>query len=319
MDVSDGTEAGQRADGPACYRHPRRPALARCSRCERPICDADLIDAPVGYQCPACAEGGRPVRRLADLRTTAGLTRVLVGVIAVVFVLTQLVPGLTATFGLRPALVGPSGPELFEAVFADYRASAPARVLGEPWLLLTSALLHANLMHVAFNGLLLWQLGHLLEPALGRARYVALCLAGTAGGGLGVVALSWATVVTSTATTAVGDVLGGNPFQPTIGASGMVFGLMGAALVGLRSRGIDPWRSGIGALVVLNLVITFVVPGISVGGHVGGLAGGALAGRWLFVERGRARAATTRVLLASLVALGLAVVLAEQLVAALLR
>src|SRR5690606_10413306 len=110
--------------------------------------------------------------------------------------------------------------------------------------------------------------------------------------------------------TGVGEWLGGNPFQPTIGASGMVFGLMGAAMVGLRNRGVDPWRSGIGALVVLNLVITFVVPNISVGGHLGGLLGGSAAATLLFVDRSGARRATVLVSLGSVALLVAAVGLA---------
>jgi membrane associated rhomboid family serine protease len=72
------------------------------------------------------------------------------------------------------------------------------------------------------------------------------------------------------------------PSAPTVGASGAVFGLMGAAFLYQRSRGIDPWSSGLGGLILLNLVITFFVPGISKGGHIGGLVGGAIAGLLVF-------------------------------------
>jgi membrane associated rhomboid family serine protease len=67
----------------------------------------------------------------------------------------------------------------------------------------------------------------------------------------------------------IGEVLTSNPAIPTIGASGAVFALMGAAVVGLRNRGINPWRTDIGTLVLLNLGITFFLPGISVGGTSG--------------------------------------------------
>jgi membrane associated rhomboid family serine protease len=64
----------------------------------------------------------------------------------------------------------------------------------------------------------------------------------------------------------------------TVGASGAVFGLMGATFVALRSRGINPFQTGIGPLIVINLLLTFAIPGISIGGHIGGLAAGALGG-----------------------------------------
>ncbi len=64
----------------------------------------------------------------------------------------------------------------------------------------------------------------------------------------------------------------------TIGASGAVFGLMGAAMVGLRRRGVNPWQTGIGMLVIINVVFTFLAPSVSIGGHLGGFVGGAVAG-----------------------------------------
>ena len=63
----------------------------------------------------------------------------------------------------------------------------------------------------------------------------------------------------------------------TVGASGAVFGLMAAAFIMQRSRGIDPMTSGLGPVILLNLGITFLLPGISIGGHLGGLIGGAAA------------------------------------------
>jgi membrane associated rhomboid family serine protease len=73
-----------------------------------------------------------------------------------------------------------------------------------------------------------------------------------------------------------------NPDALTGGASGAVFGLMGAAFVGMRLRGINPMQTGLGLTLVLNLVLTVSVSGISIGGHLGGLAGGALCALFLF-------------------------------------
>jgi membrane associated rhomboid family serine protease len=303
---------------PACYLHPKRAALLRCSRCEQPICSDDAIEAPVGWQCPKCAEGGRPVQRLAQAARHAPITRGLVYTIGALFLIGQVAElGLIDRFALRPILVSAEGVRLVGSQLPG-GAEGLAASIGEPWLLVTSAFLHANLMHVGFNGFLLWQLGHMLEPTLGRARYVALYAAGMGGGSLGVVGLSWLAAVTGWADGPLGTVLGGHPAQPTIGASGAVFGLMGAAMVGMRNRGVNPWRTSIGTLVLLNLVLTFVVPNISVGGHLGGLLGGAAAAKLLFVERERAAGAARRAGLLAAGTFALAIVLATLLPNALL-
>ena len=303
---------------PTCYRHPKRPALLRCSRCERPICGDDAIEAPVGYQCPECAAGGQRVRHVRELMPDFLVTKGLVGVIAVIFLASQALPELTGAFGLRPFLLVPRGVELFEAAAPWYSSSELARAVGEPWLLVTSGFLHANLMHVGFNGFLLWMLGRMLEPILGHARFGALYVAGLAGGGLGVVLLSWLWTTPLSDVPVLGDVLTSNPGIPTIGASGAVFALMGAAVVGLRNRGINPWRTDIGTLVLLNLAITFFLPGISVGGHVGGLLSGMAVGKLVFVEHERRRRATVLAVLAAVAMFVLAVLLASGIVEALL-
>jgi membrane associated rhomboid family serine protease len=109
---------------------------------------------------------------------------------------------------------------------------------------------------------ILFQLGLLLEPALGRLRFATLYVAALLGGACGALLL--------------------DPNALTAGASGAVFGLMAAAVLGLWRRGVDPFRTGIGGLLAINLLLTFVIPGISVGGHLGGLAAGAAAGAALF-------------------------------------
>jgi membrane associated rhomboid family serine protease len=130
----------------------------------------------------------------------------------------------------------------------------------EYWRLITGGFLHAGFLHIGFNMYLLYVLGRMLEPALGSVKfgllYFAALLAGSAG----------ALVVT--------------PLSYTVGASGAVFGLMGAAFIEMRSRGIDPMAGGIlgsiGGLILINLVFSFALSGISVGGHIGGLIGGGL-------------------------------------------
>src|SRR5690606_4282942 len=123
------------------------------------------------------------------------------------------------------------------------------------WRVITGAFLHAGLLHLGMNMLLLWLLSQELEPALGKARFLVLYATSLLGGSFGVLVVS--------------------PLSPTVGASGAVFGLMGALVVFQLRAHQNPWRSGIGGLVLINLVLTFAVPGISIGGHVGGLLAGA--------------------------------------------
>jgi membrane associated rhomboid family serine protease len=122
----------------------------------------------------------------------------------------------------------------------------------------TSGFLHAGPIHILFNMYLLWVLGNLLEPTLGSGRFAALYFTSLLAGACGALVVE--------------------PNTPTVGASGAVFGLMGAAAVELRSRGINPFKTDIGLLIIFNLVLSFVLSHVSVGGHVGGLIGGALVG-----------------------------------------
>jgi membrane associated rhomboid family serine protease len=134
----------------------------------------------------------------------------------------------------------------------------PAVAAGDWWRPITSGFLHINLIHVGFNMFLLWQLGGLLEPAVKRWAFGALYLLSLLGG-------SFLTLVLDN------DAV-------TVGASGAVFGLMGATFVAMRSRGINPFQTGIGPLILINLLLTFAIPRISIGGHLGGLVAGALGG-----------------------------------------
>lgn len=128
---------------------------------------------------------------------------------------------------------------------------------GQYWRLVSSAFLHENLLHIGFNMYLLYLLGRMLEPAIGSLRFAVIYFTSMLTGAFG--------VVFSTA-------------APSLGASGAIFGLMGAAVVELRARGIGAMESGIGGLIVLNLILSFTLANISIGDHIGGLIGGALAG-----------------------------------------
>jgi len=232
-----------------CYRHPDREGGVRCRRCERPICPDCMIAAPVGFQCPECVKGAPVVRTLASLRPVAYATRTLIAVNVLAYL-----PALAAGSGLA----GRGRSDLVR----DGALLGPAVADGEWWRLVTSGFLHFGLLHLGFNMLLLHMLGSALEPALGRVRYLALYATALLGGSFGALLVQ--------------------PDALTAGASGAVFGLMGATVVGMRSRGVAVTDSGVGGLLLVNLVLTFVVPGISIGGHVGGLAAGTAAGALLF-------------------------------------
>ncbi|HSM66551.1 MAG TPA: rhomboid family intramembrane serine protease [Ilumatobacteraceae bacterium] len=122
--------------------------------------------------------------------------------------------------------------------------------------LVTSGFMHFGIIHIAFNMYFLYVLGRMIEPAIGRVQYLLLYAASLLGGSLGVVFL-------------------GGP-GITAGASGAVFGLLGAATVGLWRRGVNPFSTGLGATLILNLFITFAIPGISIGGHLGGIIAGSV-------------------------------------------
>lgn len=129
---------------------------------------------------------------------------------------------------------------------------------GEWYRLVSGGFVHFGLLHVAMNMYLLYQLGKMLEPVLGSMRFGLVYFASLLGGSAGALLLT--------------------PDALTGGASGAVFGLMAAAVVGLRHRGVNPWRTGLGATFAINIVFTLAIPGVSVGGHFGGALVGAACG-----------------------------------------
>jgi membrane associated rhomboid family serine protease len=239
-----------------CYRHPNRVTGVSCSSCGRPICPDCMTPTPVGMRCPECA---RQKTKVHNMRTMRSDPRVTVGII-IVCAVAFLASG---SFGL-----GTSGGNRLAADFALFGPSIA--VDHEYWRLVTGGFLHAGLLHIAFNMYLLWVLGQMLETTLGSGRFAALYATALLWGSFGALLLT--------------------PDKVTVGASGAVFGLMGAAAVELRSRGINPFQTDIGMLILFNLGLSFVLSGISIGGHIGGLVGGALAGMALgYADRHRNR------------------------------
>lgn len=246
-----------------CYRHPGREAGIRCQRCGRPICPDCMVPAPVGFQCPECVQTAvkqtRQFAVLADRRSFITYGLIAINVAVALAGLSQ--PGWTqgdlGGIGREGALLG-GGRILRDGVPVLAGVSQ-----GEWYRIFTGAFIHAGPIHILFNMLLLWQTGSLLEPALGRARFALLYLVSLLGGAFGALLLA--------------------PDTLTVGASGAVFGLMGALFVAERKGVFGGYRSSVGFLIVINLALSVAIPGISLGGHVGGLVAGGAAG-WIFHE-----------------------------------
>ncbi len=231
-----------------CYRHPDRETMVSCSECGRPICSDCMTYAPVGIRCPD--HSGQPqgtarvtqgLRRASYEGTGALVTKTLIAINVGVYLLELAaggdVNGTNNTIYEHGALFGP--------LVAD----------GDWWRLFTAAFLHYGPIHLAFNMLALWIFGSAIEQVLGRGRYLLLYVVSGLAGSAGALLFS--------------------PNAVTVGASGAIFGLMGAALVLERQR-TYVFGGGALGLIAINLVFTFAIPGISIGGHLGGLAGGAL-------------------------------------------
>jgi membrane associated rhomboid family serine protease len=237
-----------------CYRHPSRETGVSCSNCGRPICPDCMTTTPVGMRCPECAKQRTKVKRLRDTRTGPQVTIALIVLNVIVF-LTEGSHAFSISGGAESGSVIREGALLGSSESPLLAGQGVAH--GQLWRLLTGGFLHASILHIAFNMWVLYYLGTLLEPALGRLRFASLYFVSLLTGSLGALIVS--------------------PHDITVGASGAVFGLMGAAAVEMRARQIPLLQSGVGTLIVINLVISFTIPGISWGGHVGGLIGGALA------------------------------------------
>jgi membrane associated rhomboid family serine protease len=251
-----------------CYRHPDREAGRRCTRCGKWACNECLVQASVGSHCLDCAKASRP-----DVATRARYWSARQPTL-VTYTLMAINIGVFLWLGFQDSAAFSSGRTLTQGqadlgLIDQYRtALGPRSVLaddGEWYRLVTSGFIHFGVIHLAFNMLLLFQLGQLLEPAIGRVRFGLLYFAALLGGSAGALILQ--------------------PNSLHGGASGAVFGLMGAAFVGLRNRGVNPFSTGIGTTLILNLLITFTIPGISIGGHIGGIIGGAIGGYAVLAPR----------------------------------
>jgi membrane associated rhomboid family serine protease len=255
-----GTPDGSEAT--TCYRHPEREAHVRCTRCNRRICPDCMIEASVGFQCPECVrEGNKNVREARThfggrVTSDAGLvTKVLIGVNVVVYFMQRASGSFTSRFELIGAF--PPPPNVAFLGVAD----------GEYYRLITSAFMHGGLLHIGLNMYALYLFGPTLESTLGRVRFLALYLLSALGGS----AMSYAFNA---------------PQQASLGASGAVFGLLGAFFVVNRKLGRD--TSGLIVLVAINFAFGFLAPNIDWRAHLGGLISGALiASALVYAPRSR--------------------------------
>lgn len=259
-----------------CYRHPDRPTGLACTECNRPICSACSIDAAVGQRCPECLRRDGPqkvitARQLAAKPSfaTAPVTFTIIAVAAMVQVV---------SFVAAP---------LWEMLFEAMAMWPPGVEEGEWWRLVTVVTLHAGLIHVGFNMLITYQLGPQLERQLGSLSFLSLFLASAAVG--------------STFAYFIG------PVAPGVGASGAVFGLVGAWLApAVRRRGTAWGRqllNQLGGLLLLNAAIPFFLPNVSWQAHLGGLVAGFVIG-WAWTSEPLLKNQPARI------AVGLAVLLA---------
>jgi membrane associated rhomboid family serine protease len=212
-----------------------------------------MTSTPVGMRCPECARQRTRVRTMRSAARSGEpvLTYALIAINVVAFI-GELAGGASAGGGS----LGTS------RLFADGALRASDVANGDYWRLITAGFLHASVFHIFFNMFALWILGQMLEPAIGSLRFGLIYFVSLLAGSFG------ALLVT--------------PDSFTVGASGAIFGLMGAAVVVLRNRGINPMESGLGLWIGLNLLLTFTLSNISIGGHIGGLIGGTLAALVLF-------------------------------------
>ena len=259
---------------PDCYRHPGRETGVSCTRCERPVCPECRVNAAVGFQCRECVQGGQAAQRAP--RTEFGGRAVRDPALV-----TKILIGINVVvWGLQYVI---------STTALDHLYMQGQLVAGGQWYrMLTSVFFHTAILHIGMNMWSLWVIGPTLEQLLGRWRYLSLYLvAGLAGSALQLIVA---------------------PETPALGASGAIFGLLGALVLLQRKRGYQ--LGPIVAIIVVNLVATFTIAGISWEAHVGGLVAGlamglglahAPAGRRNLVQWGTMGLVLAAVVVASLV------------------
>jgi membrane associated rhomboid family serine protease len=258
---------------PTCYRHPDRETGLSCSECGRPICTECMTPAAVGLRCPDHAGTRRTVKpprvvsRVPQGRTDALVTRALIALNVIVYLITAVQGN---------GINNPGG-----TLFAKFWLDAPDVAQGGWWRLITAAFLHASILHIGFNMYVLYAIGSHVEQYLGRARFLALYLVAGLAGSAGALVLT--------------------PLSVTVGASGAIFGMLGAWLI-IEWQTTGRLAGNAMTWIVINLALSFAIANISIGGHVGGLIGGILV-TLSFANWGRGHAAYGKIGVAGLAGL----------------
>jgi membrane associated rhomboid family serine protease len=208
-----------------------------------------MTPAAVGIRCPDHAGKARNIRPPRIVARPTGdmlVTRALVAVNIGIYLVTIVQgPG---------GINNPGG-----SLYVDWLLYGPFVAQGDWWRLITSMFLHGFLLHIVFNMLALWVIGGPVEQYLGRTRFLILYFVSGLAGSAGALVQS--------------------PTSPTVGASGAIFGILGAMLI-LEWNATGRFGGAAASLIALNLVFNFAYNGaggnISIGGHIGGLIGGIL-------------------------------------------
>ncbi|MBX3091095.1 MAG: rhomboid family intramembrane serine protease [Cryobacterium sp.] len=248
------TASGTSSD--VCYRHPKRQSFVLCQRCGRTICAECQTPAAVGFHCPECMRESRqsaPKTKPAivtALRTTSStpvVTYSLIGICILVYI-AQLVTNGAVT----------------NALFYH-----PVLTESQPWRMITSLFVHSpgSVLHILFNMFSLFVIGPILEIAIGRWRFLALYFLSGLGGSVAVLLMA--------------------PTTGVLGASGAIFGLLGAFFVIQRSLGGK--NTQIIIVIAINLALGFIIPNVAWQAHVGGLIVGGIVAFVLLRTRARAK------------------------------
>ena len=255
-----------------CYRHPSRETGVSCSSCGRPICPDCMTPTSVGMRCPECSRDRTKVRTAGSIgRGRPVVTQALIAINVVAF-LVELAGGATLSSGgggtiwTNGVLFGPS-----------------IHINHEYWRLVTGGFLHDGFLHILINMVSLYFVGMVLEPAIGHVNFGAVYFASLLAGSFGALLFQ--------------------PDVPTVGASGAIFGIFGALIIVAYHRGIPIWQSGLGFVLVFNLLFSFTASGISIGGHLGGLVAGLICGEMIVQWTERRR--MPRLALAGIAAVGI--------------
>ena len=285
---------------PVCYRHPGRETYVRCTRCDRPICPDCMRDASVGHQCPECVAEGRRTQRQprtafgASAAGQAGYATIALIVANVLLLLASVASAKNSGAALYGrslgGLIGGDTPLMDKLAVLGQCMTNTGTVVpcgvadSEYYRLVTAMFMHFGIIHLLMNMWALWILGRALESMFGPVRFLAVYLVCGLGGNVAAYL-----------------------FQPgalSAGASTAVFGLFAVLFVALRRLRLS--TSAVLPIIVINLIFTLTVPGISIAGHLGGLITGGLVGAGVaYAPRANRTAIQVAVLVGAVGLLGL--------------